>query len=443
MSYKAGKRLPGETASRLGHLDVLKSELVNRLIQEFDKKGIPSPTSQREWVPIPQGGKPLSIIFGVDGSIQVIESETLPRKKLAYVKTALLRLDQIGLSQVDKNNPHPFKLRDLLIDSALYHATVFPLKHVSLPGMNIYHTIRQIIYDSIKDRSLKGEVMETLKWLAYEKWDKNHREELPKFDCPHCLKTEATLPFDAETGKCPECGGHLYITDMLGFHQEMEEDFAPETIARTYMTIHETLLLFTGIRYFWEYHRDLISECLFVKDGPLSIRAQYSKLVNPIRRFLAYTRDLGYPVHIIGQEKTGYFADHLEIIEKDMPERTLFIPSDKYIKREIQQRPENGAPYGKDTNYGVKVFVKINRYHSMVLNIPSGEFKENATLSDLIGADRIFETLPHILSYRYEGALLPIELAHGIASLSTYPSAQILKIFSETKANQSEYIQEK
>lgn len=433
MAYKASKRLPGEKASRLGHLDVLRSKLVNDLIEEFENKEYPSPTSYYEWVPIPQGGRPLSIIFGVDGSIQVIESESFPRKKLAYVKTSLLRLDQIALSEVDKNNPHPFKLRDLLTDSALYHATVFPLKHVSLPGMNIYHTIRQIIYDSINDQSLKGEVMETLKWLAYEKWDKNPRNELPLFDCPHCEETVATLPLNADAGKCPGCGGDLFLTDMLGFHQEMEEDFAPETIARTYMTIHETLLLFTGVRYFWEYHRDLLPECLFVKDGPLSIRAQYSKLVNPIRKFLAHAKDSGYPVHIIGQEKTGYFADHLEIIEKNMPEGTLFIPSDKYIKKEIQQRLENSAPYGRDTNYGVKVFVKINKHHYMVLNIPSGEFKMNATLSDLIGADRIFATLPLILSYRYEGALLPIELAHGIASLSTYPSAQILKIFSEAK----------
>ncbi|MCF6095427.1 hypothetical protein L1766_00160 [Thermovorax subterraneus] len=69
----------------------------------------------------------------------------------------------------------------------------------------------------------------------------------------------------------------------------------------------------------------------------------------------------------------------------------------------------------------------------MVLNIPSGEFKENATLTDLIGADRIFATLPLILSYRYEGALLPIELAHGIASLSMYPSAQFSKSFPKSR----------
>lgn len=68
----------------------------------------------------------------------------------------------------------------------------------------------------------------------------------------------------------------------------------------------------------------------------------------------------------------------------------------------------------------------------MVLNIPTGQFHPNPTTADLVGFDRIVATLPKILSNRYEGALMPVELANGVASLSTYPSARILKIFSET-----------
>jgi len=218
---------------------------------------------------------------------------------------------------------------------------------------------------------------------------------------------------------------------MLGFHQEMAPDSAPDAVATTYMNIHEVLLLFTGIRYYWEKNKDVLSKCLFVKDGPLSIRAQYSKLVAPIRRFLSHAKDQGYPIHIIGQEKSGKFYEHLELIGRDAPERHIFIPSDQYIKEEIQHRPNKGAPYGKDTNYGAKVFVKLSNYHQMVLNIPTGEFVENPALSNLIGANNIFATLSTILSNRFEGALLPVELANGIASLSTYPSAQILKIFAE------------
>jgi hypothetical protein len=212
----------------------------------------------------------------------------------------------------------------------------------------------------------------------------------------------------------------------------MSQDAAPDTIATTYMNIHEHLLLFTAIRYYWQNNQNVLSKCLFVKDGPLSIRAQYSKLVAPMRRFLVFARDQGVDVHIIGQEKSGKFFDHLELIGKDAPEKHVFIPGDRYIKNEIQQRPEAGAPYGKDTNYGAKVFVKMSSYHQMVLNIPTGEFIEEPVLSNLIGAGDIFATLPHILSNRFEGAILPIELANGVASLSTYPSAHILKIFADT-----------
>ena len=170
-----------------------------------------------------------------------------------------------------------------------------------------------------------------------------------------------------------------------------------------------------------------------MKDGPLTIRAQYSKLVNPIRRFLTFAQQKGCPIHIIGQEKSGRFYDHLDLIGRGAPLGHLFIPKNKYIKEEIQHRPNTGDPYGIYTNYGAKVFVKLNDYHQMVLNIPTGKFVENPVLGDLIGANRIFATLSTILSNRYEGALLAIELANGIASLSTYPSAEILKIFAETE----------
>jgi hypothetical protein len=437
MPYKAGERLPAERASRLGHLDVLKSELVKKLCKSFEDT-VPRPISTTgSWQAIPSNAQPLPLVFGVDGSMQVIESDTPPYKALAFVKTALLRIDQVALSSIDEESPHPLALRDILADSALYHATVLPLRHVVVPEMSVYDAVRETIFESVKDASLDGEPMETLKWIAYEKWD-GKQKQLPLFECPHCEKTIATLPYNAEEGNCPDCKGKLFLTDMLGFHQEMAPDSAPETVATAYMSIHETLLLFTGVRYFWERKKEVLSNCLFVKDGPLSIRAQYSKLVNPIRRFLAFSRNQDYPVHLIGQEKTGAFADHLQLIGNNAPIQSLFIPGNQYIKEQIQHRPNRGAPYGKDTNYGAKVFVRISHYHQMVINIPTGEYVEDPMLSNLIGAERIFATLPTVLSSRFEGALLPIELAHGVASLSTYPSAQILKIFAEAKGQKNE-----
>lgn len=430
MPYEQGHRLPGERANRLGHLEVLQSPLVNKLCQSFEDSGTKETEFLPLWEPIPSGGRVLPLVFGVDGSLQVIESEVPPYKALAFVKTALLRLDQYALSLIDKDTPHPFALRDILSQSAQYHATVFPLRHVRIPGMTTYDAVRQIIFESIADRSLDGEPLETLKWLVYEKWDGN-KKSLPLFACPHCGKVEATLPYDAETGNCPACGDSLFVSDMLGFQLEMSLDSAADTVATAYMNIHETLLLFTGIRYYWEHRREWLDSCLFVKDGPLTIRAQYSKLVAPIRRFLSFAREQGYIVHLIGQEKTGKFVEHLQMIGRQASSGSMFLPSSSYVTEQIQHKKAQNAFYGFDTNYGTKVLVKVNDYHQMVLSIPTGEFQESPQYANLLGADDIFATLPLLLSNRYEGALLPVELAHNVASLSTYPSASMLKMFAE------------
>jgi hypothetical protein len=50
----------------------------------------------------------------------------------------------------------------------------------------------------------------------------------------------------------------------------------------------------------------------------------------------------------------------------------------------------------------------------------------------LIGAEKIFSTLRELLSYSHENAVVPIQLANGVASLSTYPSAKVLQLFSES-----------
>jgi hypothetical protein len=216
---------------------------------------------------------------------------------------------------------------------------------------------------------------------------------------------------------------------------DMVEEAASNSIPTAYMSIHETLMLFTGIRYYWETNREALKRCLFLKDGPLQIRAQYSKLVEPIRNFLRFALANGFPICIVGQEKTGTFVEHLDLIGRDTPTNHIFIPDHAYICEQIQHRPASGAPYGKDTNYGAKVFLTLNERYRFVLNIPvsipMGEFVEAPRLNELIGLERILATLPSILSSRFENGLLPIELAHSIASLSTYPSAQVLKLFAD------------
>ena len=103
----------------------------------------------------------------------------------------------------------------------------------------------------------------------------------------------------------------------------MTEDFAPIQVATDYMAVAETMMILTPLRYFWDNRKEVLKDLLLIKDGPLSLRATLSKLSIPIRKFLNHAQLNGYNIHIIGQEKTGLFFDHLQLIGK----AHLIIPS--------------------------------------------------------------------------------------------------------------------
>jgi hypothetical protein len=133
------------------------------------------------------------------------------------VKTALLAVDRTRLGAIDKENPHPLLLQDVLTGSAIFHSTVFPLKNVRTPLGTNYDAVRHIVRDSMKIDE-DGAFYETLKWIAYRKWAITPTRS-PEFTCPHQHHLiEEGLPFDADDGQCPHCGGKVYLTDMIGFH---------------------------------------------------------------------------------------------------------------------------------------------------------------------------------------------------------------------------------
>lgn len=431
MPYQAGKFLPGEIASKIGHIDAIESEVIKELLESFEAQDIPISDAKLPWKEIPKG-EPLRHSIGSDGSLQPIPFEDWPYVKLSCVKTALVVLDKSVIERLGKSIPHPMELRDILSDSVISHVNIFPLRHVRFKsGITLHDAIRKISFDGMKkDPKLKDEVLKTLMWLAFEGW--NNSSTTANFNCPLCDR-QISISADTEIDKCKFCKSEIYITDWLGFHQRMGIDNVSEEIAKNYMNVHEMLLIFTKVRQLWEEDKEKLSECLFVKDGPLYLSDQFAgKLIPKIRSFLAFAKEKGNPVHMIGQEKTGAFFDHLQLISKNAPDNGLFIPDDTYIKEEIQQRPNIGEYYGKSTNFGAKVFLKLNQRDKFVLSVPTGNFIPNAKITDLIGIEKIAATIPFIQSRKFEGALLPVEIAHAQASISNYPSAKILKDYAES-----------
>lgn len=445
MPYSAGTRLPFEAASKLGHLAVVQSAWVRELVKDFESAVSQDfDPAKSLWQNIDVGNaSPLRGVWAVDGSFVAVRSEQRPPKEVAFVKTALLLVDRGKLDSIDKENPHPLLLQDVLRNSAIYHSTVFPLKNVRTPLGSNYDAIRHIVRDSFKiDES--GAFYETLKWLIYKKWTVGTSSS-PAFECPHCNTVISNgLTHDSDEELCPSCGKLVFASDLLGFHLDMDEESAPDSVASSYMLIMEHLMLFTAIRVAWGHtDKSLIGETLFIKDGPLSLRSQYSKLVPNIREFLEFAKRAGRFVHVIGQEKTGAFVDHLQsIVHHAKPHSrdesgSFAVLDHDYVRREVYRSPDLSNPYGKRTNWGEKIFVKLDPAMFMVLNVPTGHYIESGDrpeASDLIGLTRILATLPSITSHKFEGALFPIELANGIASMSSYPSASILGKFLESQS---------
>lgn len=188
MPYQSGQRLTtGERASKLGHLEVVKSPFVKNLIDQFE---YPLPSSEEAdedlWRPFdPEGIEPLTVVIAVDGSLQVVRSDGYPTRSVAFVKTALVRVDRRQLEEIDKEMPHPVQMKALMAESALQASTVLPLRNVSVSGISNYNLVRNIIRDSLQIES-GGLAHQTLKWLAYRKWIPEFRSPSPEFRCPHC-----------------------------------------------------------------------------------------------------------------------------------------------------------------------------------------------------------------------------------------------------------------
>lgn len=441
MPYGQGTRLPGERASKLGHLSVVGSPWVKSLLNDFEQSEVLGANQTASlWQPFDSSSaEPLQNIWAVDGSFVSIVSSNKPPKELAFVKTVLLTIDRTRLDRIDKDHPHPLLLQDVLRDSAVFHATVFPLKNVKTVQGSNYDAIRNIVNDSMKIDQ-EGAFFETLKWLAYEKWN-SLKAGSPNFECPHCGENVPGLPHDADEGKCQACNNKVFLTDMLGFHLDMDEDSAPDSVASAYMLIVEHLMLFTAIRLMWNLSdKKAVSETLFIKDGPLTLRSQYSKLVPNIRAFLQHAKETKRPIHIAGQEKSGSFFDHLGSIVVHTPPHSrdeqlhYAVLTHDYVRREVHRSPDLANAYGKRTNWGEKMYVKVDPGTFMVLNVPTGDYNDDVNFpkpTDLLGLDRILATLPKIVSHKFEGALFPVELANGIASMSSYPSATILQRFAD------------
>ena len=126
--------------------------------------------------------------------------------------------------------------------------------------------------------------------------------------CVRCGK-DFFLPRSELVFSC-SCGARHTLSDYLGIGAEAPDDWAREEAAISLRNVMEHLTLF---HFLIQYRNrpEILRRTLFVKDGPLLLRAQLSRLVEPIRAYFVHLKQTVGPVFVVGIEKNGELVNHV------------------------------------------------------------------------------------------------------------------------------------
>ena len=261
-------------------------------------------------------------------------------------------------------------------------------------------------------------------------WDASYpmpSDKSPRFNCWSC-DDEIVIPKSSLTFPCPHCAEPHRLVDYLEIGRESPDDWSREDTATALRNVMETLKLFHLVRNYLS-KPDALARILFIKDGPLLLRAALSRLIEPIRALIEHIKVSGLVFNLIGVEETGDLVAHIEEFQSQLPEPgDCFIPSVKYLVEEVAGKPFE-PHYRNRVSYGAKVLARVGPQHLLALNIPTGEFVLEPNPAKLLGYETIVRALSQLVSYRYPNALLPLMLANDAASISQRPSGPILQQF--------------
>lgn len=238
--------------------------------------------------------------------------------------------------------------------------------------------------------------------------------------------------------KCDENPKEIYITDLLGYHEQLNTNF--ETLSEStgsltsqFMLLLEKLLMINLIRLIeLNGHSELIEKSAFILDGTLAIYSFSQWLSEAINQELFRLKNKENLL-LISIEKSGKFVENFLKVNKfysEVPLKNglLFFLDDNYISKYISNI-ENDKIYGEKTYFGKKAFYKNKKgslfvvnisyedEHDKYVNINSRNTEES--ISKVTRLNDIILLLDNFASQSYKNALSLISSAHEGAALSS------------------------
>lgn len=385
-------------------------------------------------------------VIAVDGSYAVVPIRNgFPGAEAAYVTVASVLLDIAKMHELDRYRP---------IDPQEFRATEQAESIDSaLPGCNVVYegdgsakeSLRRAIYQtfaSVRMSSDGESLLDTYEALLGWKPSMSREQKCPYDDCPI---PDGEYRRGRGTYMC-QCSHArpLYSTDALRIHEGMLDAGTNGAMFAEIMQVWERVWILHILRTLeaktW---LSSLRRLAIVLDGPLAVFGHPAWLSQAISKELCrLNRTIrqatrGQDVLLIGIEKGGMFAEHLDQIDQAdengvgvFPRQTAGLITDEYIKRNIIFS-DSSKTYGKDTYFGRKFLYKAASGARVVALLPFlSDDHRDMTRAEPSQYPRLADTLnvlDHLVSSRFANALTPLIAAHAEAAIPLNLGKKVLE----------------
>ncbi|MBJ7414711.1 MAG: hypothetical protein JHC88_04460 [Niveispirillum sp.] len=461
---------PGELAGKTGHSEILSNPDVKDFLSQCANVPEPTPVDFAKLVgghspfPVATGTPQVlpELVLAIDGSTyEASIDDRAPSRRVGYVKISSVLLDfekyrQARTSKrrfVDPLEMNALKKNASALSFALPGSYMF-LKQ----GEAVTSSFRRRIFEcfSSDQTKLLGKVslLDTFHFLSRRAGRAETVKGIEYIEIKHCpgiMKDGSAceepgilVPTASGVTECPKCGSTVFSTDALRIHEAFVEHGPNVEALNRLMTVAEHILIAHYLHAYSQQALDVFSRLCIVVDGPLAVFGQAAWVHRAVHLTIldvqAKLKAAGHPgLLIMGFQKTGRLREHLDSISHLINDGTFFPVTDDYRYQFVDPGKFGSKKnFGDETYYGQDFMVKMpsGRTFAMLLPYPfdknTANFRaEKSAVQHYADLPRVLHVVAELESAMYGGAIVPVMLAHGNASISVMPGGKVLDIVSK------------
>jgi hypothetical protein len=457
----------GEYADKSSHSDVVNNPDVLAFLQECEYLKPPSeeeartmcacflPAPPTENIPLP------SQVIAIDGSpYESSIDDQLPSTKIGYIKFGAILIDMAQFKSLRVGTARlvdPFRVAALQKNNSALTFTL-PSANISWRGkVNVRDGFRAAFDEhlySAKTRFKANDSSTSLRTTLFHLASRrpgdmgtSSPQTLKIHKCPNCKAGPIEVEDRPGSQHCTYCNGEVYPADCLRLWEEVSEYQSNGAVLNRCMSVVEHLLHIHYMRYLQENALSLLGSIAFFTDGPLAIFGTAAWLHASIMKFLAeiniqLTKAMLPTILLVGLQKTGQIVDHVKLIDRFIPQESIFAIDDEYRYRHIfASRDQSGNGFGYETYYGQDFIYKTQSGRTFVFGLPYPFGTKRRENKDTFIQEKVemtrYPTLPRALALikhfeidLYENAVIPIALAHRYTAISLEPGGRVLDLLT-------------